>query len=246
MPDLKRSIAYRFLQESKFDRKTIFKKKKNQIFPTSLYKEYQGVSTVSLPRLSPKFKKGLLTALQNRRSRRKFIRKEITFNELSALLWSSQGISGRMLGIDLRTAPSAGALYPIETYILINRVEDISPGIYHFNLKKYVLEQLQLGDFASKLAQSCLGQMFVADASVNFCWSAVLRRNMSKYGSRGMRYIFMDVGHICQNLLLSAEALDIAACPVGAFLDEEINALLNLDGEEESIIYCASVGKDNF
>ena len=82
----------------------------------------------------------------------------------------------------------------------------------------------------------------MAQAAVNICWSGVLRRNMAKYGHRGMRYIFMDVGHICQNLLLAAEGFGLSACPVGAYFDEEINDLFALDAEEESIIYLASLG----
>ena len=161
---------------------------------------------------------------------------------LSALLWAAQGFSGKAGGLDLRTAPSAGALYPLETYIQVNRVRGVDPGLYHFNLQDWCLETLDTGQFGPQLAQACLGQRFMAQAAVNICWSAVLRRNMAKYGHRGLRYIFMDVGHVCQNLLLAAEGLDLSACPVGAFFDQEANALFDLDGDEESFIYFASIG----
>jgi SagB-type dehydrogenase family enzyme len=96
-----------------------------------------------------------------------------------------------------------------------------------------------MGKFLSDLA---LGQAFLASASIVFIWSAVLARTISKYGSRGLRYIFMDVAHICQNVLLASEALGLKACPVGAFLDEEVNKFLELE-EGESVIYMATVGK---
>ena len=96
--------------------------------------------------------------------------------------------------------------------------------------------------YGNKVAEAALGQSFMAKAGLVFIWSAILRRNMSKYGHRGLRYIFMDAGHICQNLLLAAEALGLGACPVAAFYDDELNTLLGLDGAEESVIYMAAVG----
>jgi SagB-type dehydrogenase family enzyme len=92
------------------------------------------------------------------------------------------------------------------------------------------------------VARAALNQEFIAKGTVTFIWSAVFRRNMSKYGNRGVRYILMDVAHICQNLLLGAEHLGLAACPVAAFYDDELNALLQVDGQEESVLYLAVVG----
>jgi SagB-type dehydrogenase family enzyme len=109
-------------------------------------------------------------------------------------------------------------------------------------VRDWCLETLQTGEFGTHLAKACLDQRFMAQAAFNVCWSAVLRRNMAKYGHRGMRYIFMEAGHVCQNLLLAAEGLELSACPVGAYFDQEVNDLFALDGEEESLIYFASVG----
>ncbi|MBW2485293.1 MAG: SagB/ThcOx family dehydrogenase, partial [Deltaproteobacteria bacterium] len=102
--------------------------------------------------------------------------------------------------------------------------------------------KLQEGFAGKKVAGAALGQNFMAKAGVVFIWSAILRRNFSKYGHRGLRYIMMDAGHVCQNLLLAAEGLELGACPVAAFYDDELNRLLSLDGHEESVIYLAAVG----
>jgi SagB-type dehydrogenase family enzyme len=142
----------------------------------------------------------------------------------------------------MRTAPSAGALYPIETYVAVNRIEGIDPGILHFDVKGFQLERLTSGNSGQDVAKAALDQDFLNRAHVIFIWSAVLRRTMAKYGHRGLRYIFLDAGHIAQNLCLAAEALGAGACPVAAFYDEEVNDLIGIDGEEETVIYMAGVG----
>jgi len=103
-----------------------------------------------------------------------------------------------------------------------------------------VLEELALGEFGEALAEASLSR---ARAPVVFVWSAIPRRTMSKYGNRGMRYVFMDVAHICQNVLLAAAAMGLGSCPVGAFFDDEVNELFGLDGVEESVVYLATVGQ---
>jgi SagB-type dehydrogenase family enzyme len=145
----------------------------------------------------------------------------------------------------LRTAPSAGALYPIETYLAVDAVDGLKPGLYHLNVFGFHLERLNGQTRARDIARAALDQSFIADASVVFIWSAILRRTMSKYGHRGIRYIFMDAGHICQNLLLAAQAMDLSACPVAALYENELNSLLGLDGEEETVIYIAPVGVED-
>ena len=158
------------------------------------------------------------------------------------LLWACQGITAMAGSFYFRTAPSAGALYPVETYLSVQNVETVDNGLYHFQPAEFCLEKLEMGKCGDKVAEAALGQSFLARAGAVFIWSAVLRRNFSKYGHRGMRYIMMDAGHICQNLLLAAEALGLGACPVAAFYDDEMNGLLELDGEQESVIYLAAVG----
>lgn len=241
MPELKKSLGWQYLQETKFDRGSLLALDRPNIAPGPLYKTYPDAESVELPK--PALPKAdLQDALASRRSRRRFGQAGLSLEALSALLWASQGPSGRMGQVTVRTAPSAGALYPIETYMVIRNVEGLASGVYHWNLRDSVLERLGEGDFGPALARGCIGQSFMGQAAAAFCWSAVFRRNMSKYGHRGLRYILMDAGHVCQNLLLAAEALGLSACPVAALLDDELNGLLGLDGQEESVIYCAGLG----
>jgi len=240
MPQLKASQGWRYLQETKFDRDSIFRSKP-EISPTPMYKVYKGVSRYELPRPQA-LESSLAQVLASRRSRRSYASRPIGMQELSDLLWACQGITARAGRLDLRTAPSAGGLYPVETYLLVLGVDGLPSGAYHFNVGQFCLELLREGDFSQQISRACINQRFMGQCGVDFCWSAVFRRNMSKYGHRGMRYILMDAGHICQNLLLAAEALELAACPVAAFFDDEVNTLFGLDGEEESAIYCASLG----
>lgn len=241
MPELKNTLGYKYLQQTKLDRQTLLHMPRPHIAPAGQHKTYPSAQRFALP--EPVLAGGRLEQLLGlRRSRRRYAERILSLEKLSALLWASQGVSGRAGRIQLRTAPSAGALYPLETYLVLQNVSGLPAGIFHFQQQDFVLELMQQGEFAARAAQACLDQGFMSQAQVNFFWSAVLRRNMAKYGHRGLRYIFLDAGHLCQNLLLAAEDLDLGACPVGAFFDAELNSLFSLDGEEESIIYAASLG----
>ncbi len=242
MPEYLESLGIRFFELTKHTRKELFERKREAISPSTPFKEYQGAKVVELPEplLS---KEDIWNCLSKRRSVRKYKERPITPLELSGLLWASQGITARLSHYLLRTAPSAGALYPIETYLLVNSCDGIESGIYHYHVVFGHLEEIKTGPFGKELGEASLGQPMCWQAPVVFIFSAVFRRTMSKYGSRGMRYVFLDCGHICQNLLLAATALGLGGCPIGAFLDDEVNVLLGLDGVEESVIYMASIGE---
>ncbi len=241
MPQYRSSLGFRFLQATKHDRTELLRREREEIAPAPWFKVYPDAPRVVLPR--PQFgTETLWESLIRRRSIRRYTKEPLSLAELSLLCFATQGVTGEVGRYLLRTAPSAGALYPIETYLFVNRMVDLSPGIYHLEVQDFVLEQLAEGNFGEALTEASLSQYQCARAAVVFVWSAIPRRTMSKYGSRGMRYIFMDVAHICQNLLLAAAALGLGACPIGAFFDDEVNQLLGLDGEEETVIYLASVG----
>ncbi|UCH03637.1 MAG: SagB/ThcOx family dehydrogenase [Candidatus Thorarchaeota archaeon] len=206
------------------------------------YKVYQSATRVSLPTPDVEGGLGLWDSLQKRRSTRAYTDEPLTQQQLSQLLWASQGISARRGEYDLRTAPSAGALYPVETYLCINRVEEINPGLYHYSVPNHELECLEQGSFAAQVRRGALDQQLAEHAPVVFIWSAVFARSKWKYLQRAYRYIFLDSGHIAQNLALAAEALGLGTCQVGAIYDDELNSLLGLDGIEESVIYLSSVG----
>ena len=242
MPELKHSIAYLYFQQTKFDRESINLLPRPDIRPAEPFKRYEKAEKVLLPRKWDGEESNFWKLLQKRRSERRYSGKPISKLDLALLLWASQGVTAQAGPYYLRTAPSAGALYPIETYVAVDAVSEIEPGTFHFDVRGFQLERLSSTPAAAEIASSALGQGFLRQASVIFLWSAIFRRNMAKYGHRGLRYIFLDAGHICQNLLLAAEALGLAACPVAAFYDDELNALLGLDGQEESILYMAGVG----
>ncbi len=245
MPDLKRSIGYLYLQETKLERESPYSRPHPTISPGEPFKRYPQNPKVLLPRRWDGEITNFWDLLQKRRSHRNFSTDSITLTELSLLLWAAQGITAQVGHYYFRTAPSAGALYPIETYVLNVDVEGAEPGLYHFDVRGFQLELLREGRMEKELTGAALGQGMIRNAAAVFLWTAVLRRNMSKYGHRGVRYILLDAGHICQNLLLAAEALGLGACPVAAFFDDEVNGILQLDGQEETTLYMAVVGKKN-
>jgi SagB-type dehydrogenase family enzyme len=237
-------IAYQYLLETKYDRASILRR--DDLGPVSrppVYKKYPHASKVPLP--SPDFQQteSLWSILEQRRSRRRYTSEPISIQTLARLLWATQGITLSAPEYQFRTAPSAGALYPVETYLSIHDVSGIQQGVYHFDVSDFVLEELKLGNFSEGLSRAALDQAMVAKSPVVFIWTAVVFRSMWKYRNRCLRYIFMDAGHIAQNLQLAATALNLGCCPIGALYDHEVNDIISVDGEEETTIYLATVGK---
>ena len=184
----------------------------------------------------------LWTAIGNRRSIRNFQDKPFSKKDLSQLLWATQGITKKDMGFEFRACPSAGALYPVETYLFLHNVEGIEAGIYHHNIPDHGLEQLRKGDFRLEIAQAALDQDMAFAASAVFVWTAVFARSKWKYAQRAYRYVYLDAGHIAQNLALAAVALGLGTCQIAALYDEEVNALLGIDGVEESVLYMSAAG----
>ena len=145
-------------------------------------------------------------------------------------------------GYEFRTVPSAGALYPIETYLSVNNVEGLEKGLYHYDIQAHALEELKVGSFSEKIAQAALGQKMLIDAPVVLIWTAIFERSKWKYAQRAYRYMYLDAGHIAQNLALSATSIGLGSCQIGAFFDDEINQIIGLDGVEESVLYLSVVG----
>lgn len=166
----------------------------------------------------------------------------MTKQELSQLLWATQGITARLRD-GLRTAPSAGALYPIETYVCVNRVTDLEQGLYHYDVRGGRLDVLKRGDLTRAVAAAALDQEMAARSAVVFIWSAVFPRSVWKYLDRAYRYAYMDVGHIAQNLALAAEAIGLSTCQIGSFYDNEVDSLIEADGVQEAVVYLSSVGR---
>ena len=208
-----------------------------------IYKEYPDSIQIELPKPETEGGKDLWKILVRRRSFRDFAGALISVSELSQLLWAAQGITTDIRIYQLRSSPSAGALYPIETYTVVNYVDSIDQGIYHYNIRKHSLELIQRGTFGQQIARAGLEQNMLALASVVFVLTAVIYRCKWKYRQRAYRYIYLDAGHIGENVALAAEGLNLGCCPVGAFFDEEVNRLIMVDGKEETVIYLIAVGR---
>ena len=212
------------------------------------YKTYADAERVALPKnffpTQPGELEGRLNleeAIEMRRSTRDYSDEPLSLEELSCLLYAAQGITEHRWG--LRAAPSAGALYPIELYTVVHDVTGLDPGTYHYAVQEHGLELLQRGDFRAAMMQAGLWQTFLGDANVCFVLSAIFQRTRWKYRERTYRYVLLEAGHIGQNLYLTATSMRLGACAVGAFLDDDLNDLLGLDGRAEAALYIVSIGK---
>ena len=186
----------------------------------------------------------LVEAMENRRSLRRYSDKPLTLEELSFLLWCTQGVKRISHNVTFRMVPSAGARHAFETYILMNRVDGLSPGLYRYLALDHKLQEVEIcEEIADKLVDACLGQTFIKNSAVTFIWVAVAYRMTWRYGERGYRYMFLDAGHVAQNLYLAAEGIGCGTCVIGAYDDDAVNRLLGIDGKEQFAIYLAAVGK---
>jgi SagB-type dehydrogenase family enzyme len=146
--------------------------------------------------------------------------------------------------VTLRTVPSAGCRHPFETYLSINRVDGLEPGLYRFVATEHKLAALQLNDqFNEKLTNVCFHQHQVATSAVTFIWAAVPYRTVWRYSERSYRYLYLDAGHVCQNLHLAAESINCGICAIGAFDDDAANQLMGFTPPEMFVIYLASLGR---
>ncbi len=236
------NLGKNFFQKTKYDRESLGKGSVDWNSKPEIYKSYSNVEIVSLPKFEGEKYIDFIDVLKKRKSIRSYKQKPVELEKLSFLLWASTGIQRKEFGYEFRTAPSAGALYPIETYLIINNVENIKRGIYHYNIENHYLEFLKSGDFRREISVAALHQYFLSEASVVFIWTAIFERSVWKYKERAYRYIFIDVGHIAENLVLAAVSLNLGTCQIGAFFDDEVNEIIGVDGIEESVIYLSTVG----
>ncbi len=193
-----------------------------------------GVPPVDLRKLS-----------EHRRTLRNYAETPLSLAELSYLLWLTQGVKKvTTRPVTQRTVPSAGARHAFETYLLVNKVEGLAPGLYRFlAIEHKLIPANPAPELAHRLADACQEQPQVENAAVTFFWTAVLERMYWRYGERGYRYLHLDAGHVCQALYLAAESIGCGVCAIAAFDDEQVNALLGLDGVERFTVYIGSLGK---
>ena len=228
-----------------------------------LYKFYSYAPVFGLPSpaLGPGEQPGpdVLTCIGRRRTVRSFGATPVTLLELSRLLWASAGVTASFItpqGQDFfRAAPAAGALYPIETYVIVNKVEGLEPGLYHYRVAgadilerpivegSHSLEQLRKGDLRAEITAAALDQSLCGKAGAVFAWTAVFARSEWKYRERSYRYFYLDAGHMAAQLSLAAVSQGLGSCQLAAFYDQELNALLGIDGQSEGSIYLTAVGR---
>jgi SagB-type dehydrogenase family enzyme len=169
--------------------------------------------------------------LDSRRSERSFVRRTLDREQISQLLWAAQGVTRR----GLRTAPSAGALYPLEIYLVT------SEGIHHYLPQSHELERIVEGEILSQLARAALDQGCVGEAPVSIVIAAVYQRTERRYGERAARYVWIEAGHVAQNIHLQAVAMGLGSVPIGAFDDRQVHRVLSLP-EDQLPLYIIPVG----
>lgn len=203
-------------------------------------RERRGLERIALPQ--PRYESSVSVehALRVRRSIREYEHKPLTVEQVSQLLWAAQGITESRWG--LRTAPSAGATYPLEVYVVVKKggVSGLEEGIYHYVPRSHELELLKRGDYAVELMRACLDQRWVLEASINLVITAIYERTTWRYGERGrIRYVHMEVGHVGQNVYLQCVSLGLGCVVIGAFHDDQVKRIL---GVNEEPLYVIPVG----
>lgn len=195
-------------------------------------------STIALPAPNVSSDTSLEEALLQRRSIRDYSEKPLTMAQLGQLLWAAQGITS---GDGKRTAPSAGALYPLEVYAVVGNVAGLDPGVYRYIPGTHSLVKVLDGDCRNPLSQAALNQEWVSRGAIDIVITAVFERTTVKYGDRGIRYVYMEAGHAAQNICLQAAALGLGMVTVGAFHENDVKKVLNIPDNEETI-YIMPVG----
>ncbi len=189
----------------------------------------------------------LIDAIRNRQSRRAFADTALSLEELSFLLWATQGIrrvspKGTWA---MRNVPSGGCRHPFETYLRVRRVESLAPGLYRYLPVEHALVAVDApgADAGTRLAEACYGQEFVDTAAVAFVWTAIPYRTEWRYGPDSLKDILLSCGHVCQNLYLACEAIGAGTCAIVAYDQDLLDGFLGIDGRDEIALYVAPVGK---
>jgi SagB-type dehydrogenase family enzyme len=206
-----------------------------------LYKEYPDVAKIQLP--EPGITDASLeTVVSQRKSIRSFADKSLTVEQLSRLLVTADGLTHTSGSWQMRSAPSGGALYPIDIYVIVSSVESLAKGLYHFQVSDSSLELVRKGDFAETVHVASNEQTAVGSSPITIIVTARFDRSTAKYSDRGYRYTYMEAGCICQNIYLQATALQLGTVAVGAFNDDSLNGFLDVDGQSEAALLMMPVG----
>jgi SagB-type dehydrogenase family enzyme len=203
------------------------------------FKRYVHSLRTALPAESVDRKSAIFSAIVKRRSCRTYTGAAIPLEALSDLIFYSLGQSVDGEG---RFRPSAGGLYPLELYLMCFNVLGLEPALYHYDVRSHGLSQLERRDFRSELSKAIFVEGAVHNAAAAIVITGVFGRSKIKYGERAYRFVLLEAGHAMQNICLASTVLDLGTCPVGGFVDDQINDLLNVDGVEEAALYAATIG----
>lgn len=194
---------------------------------------------LKLPQPSYRGRLTLEEALLRRRSVREYLPEPLSLEEVSQLLWAAQGVTDPY---GFRTAPSAGALYPLEVYIHATYIDGLEAGIYRYDPHRHYLIDVKMGNYVREIYTASLSQAQVLNAPLLMMFFAIFGRTMAKYGKRGIRYVFNEVGHAGQNVYLQATSLGLGTVVIGAFYDEELKSIVGTRRDEEPL-YIMPVGR---
>lgn len=245
--NMSKSIGHEFMVQTRYENLATTGQQAGVPQPNleAVYTGIEAMIDLPMPEDIPEITIDFMAAIELRMSVRDYQQMPISLLELSYLLWCTQGVK-QVLGDKgtLRTVPSAGARHAFETYLLINRVEGLQPGLYRFLAIEHKLVAVNLEPtIAEEITQACKGQKSIINSAVTFIWGADIPRMTWRFGERGYRYLHLDAGHVCQNLYLSAQVIGCGACAIAAFDDAHLHEVLGMDGEEQFVVYLAAVGK---
>lgn len=210
------------------------------------FKHYPGATAAPLPHVHPRT--GVEEAIAARRSVRRFTGAELSHAELARILRFANGLTGHLdrMGDEpaqpIRAAPSGGALYPVELYVVVHRVAELEPGVFHYRVDNHSVELLRPGSFARELGELTSDPATFSGAALTCVLTAVFGRSHFKYGERAYRFTLLEAGHICQNVLLTCTAMGLGAVAVGGFIDEDLHELIDIDGVDEAALYLVPIG----
>jgi SagB-type dehydrogenase family enzyme len=210
--------------------------------PVELYKAYPGTHVIALQ--EPRLEGGLpaAAAIATRRSTRSYSGQPMSLDELSRFLFLTSGISSDRFGNARRTAPSSGALYPIEVYPIVHNVDGLERGVYHYAYREHALDLIRAEDMRSRVVEQGLAQEFLGQCGAVLFVTMILQRMRPKYQDRSYRYGLLEAGHVGENGYLAATEMGLGACGVGAFMDDAMNEMIGVDGVEEAVVYMLAVG----
>jgi len=210
-------------------------------------KEYTDYPKIVLPEEVPASTKSFDGVLQSRRTSRGFSDGSIRLSELAKILFMSYGLTrdneGTHFPRPFRIIPSGGALYPLELYVYASRVEELEPGLYHYDPEDHLLDVLRQCDQSLTIARSLIQMDLALGSAAIIFVSAIFVRSTFKYGDRGYRFVLLEAGHLAQNAILTAAELGLAAAPIGGYMDREVDDYLDIDGLNESTIYIMLIGQ---